>query len=192
MHNDIDNFNENQIETAKSRKNKLLGTVVWVLVAVIIALGAFFFTSNYIIKQPIKGVSMMPTIHDEDTVLLFRTKKVKYDDIIVFDSATQGKRLIKRVIGKPGDEIKTVYSTEEGVFHIYRNGELLSEDYIKEPMTVGEFRESVCTVPDGYYYVLGDNRNNSLDSNDGVFAGKDEIIGIAFMRTSKNGSAKLL
>lgn len=184
---------ENRIEEPKSGKSKLLSAIIWILVAVILALGAFFFTNNYIVKQPISGTSMMPTIHDKDCVLLFRTKKVKYDDIIVFESETLGKNLIKRVIGKSGDEIKTVFSAEDEAFHVYRNGELVSEAKIKEPMSaMGGFKEDVFVVPDGYLYVLGDNRNNSYDSNDGILAAEKEVVGVAFLRIAENGALRLL
>lgn len=189
MQHNLDEPTENRIDVKENGKNKIIGAIVWILVAIALALGAFFFTSNYVIKQPVSGTSMLPTIHDKDNVLLFRTHNAKYDDVIVFESETLKKRLIKRVIGKPGDKLETVYSDEDGAFHIYRNGTLVPETKIKEPMSdMGGFRENVFIVPDGYFYVLGDNRNNSLDSNDGILAAKSEIVGVAFLRIAENGS----
>lgn len=117
----------------------------------------------------VDGDSMLPNLHDGDRVittnLLYKAEK---GDVVVVDkNAKYGKPLIKRVIATAGDNIVVDYSTGD----VYVNGEKLSEDYIYEKISVQEKSNVNITVPEGYVFVMGDNRNNSLDS-------RDEAIGL--------------
>ncbi len=81
------------------------------------------------------------------------------------------KDFIKRVIGIPGDQI----DISDGVVTI--NGVPLSEPYINaEPSYDGTWQ-----VPEGQYFVLGDNRNNSSDSHNWSFLPRDDIVGKAWL-----------
>ena len=87
----------------------------------------------------------------------------EYGDIIVFDAAIytaegEGKKLIKRVIGLPGD----VLEIKGGL--VYRNGKALQEEYVYGQLTPGEMIPT--TVSKGCIFVMGDNRPTSLDSRD--------------------------
>lgn len=155
--------------------------------------------------------SMKPTIIEGDRILV---NKLAYDlklplshfrvlswgdpergDIIVFDSKVENTRLVKRVIGLPGDVIAMNNN------QLYINGDLAQyskqdtlESYLRateqlpghshamqiaamEPSPAGSF--DPVTVPDGQYLVLGDNRDNSKDSRYIGFIPRGEIIGRA-------------
>ena len=126
-------------------------------------------------------------------------KDVNYKDIVIIDSRVQRERtwaddvlepldnylsifshnsqqhniLVKRVIGKSGDEL----AFHDG--YVYRNGEKLEEAYIKEPM---EFSmDGTYVVPEGMVFVMGDNRNHSSDSRFIGAVPLDHVLGtVAF------------
>ena len=81
--------------------------------------------------------------------------------------------IIKRVVGIGGDHIE-IKDNE-----LYLNGELLEEDYINGAMINSE--DMVVDVPEGKVFVMGDNRNNSLDSRKlGYFDFDEDVIGRVF------------
>ena len=111
--------------------------------------------------------SMEDTLHPEDYVFLARQAykfgEVKFGDIVVCESALLDdrgvpKNLIKRVIGLPGDTLSISDNA------VYRNGERLNEPYTMDGYTEGDM--APVTVPNGYFFLLGDNRQVSVDSRD--------------------------
>ncbi|MFC2032705.1 signal peptidase I [Chloroflexota bacterium] len=97
-------------------------------------------------------------------------------DIIVFKNPDNPKDspFIKRVIGLPGEEIEV----RSGF--IYIDGSPLIENYINE---MPRYTMSNRVVPDGEYFVLGDNRNSSQDSHTGWTVPQDDILGKAWLST---------
>ncbi len=133
-------------------------------------------------RTEVIGSSMVPTLTDGDQLI---TDKISYRfteperfDIIVFPHEPDHEFYIKRVIGLPGE---TVEIDEDGT--IYINGEVLSEEY-----GYGETRPQELTGPvelgEGEYFVLGDNREVSLDSRYEEVGKipRSIIIGRAWMR----------
>jgi len=141
----------------------------------------FFIISRH---ATVDGESMHPTFENMDRVLLTDLFYTPHDgDVVAFyENKTFNKPLIKRVIGQPGDVIKL--SPETGL--VYRNGQPLDEPYTAAkmmPNMTGDLSYPL-TVPKGYIFVMGDNRNNSHDSrfSDVGLVPDSEIIGHVFMR----------
>lgn len=161
--------------------------IILLLVFALVAATAFYLGRTYFESWPIKGSSMEPNIHNEDRVLLVKTKKLNYEDIIIFHSdvdstdSFSGRYLIKRVIGKPGDVMEMRYEDAISGWKVYRNGEVVNDSYIKE--TIYEYTAFTEVVPEGHYFILGDNRNNSHDSHiAGFYAEEDKIVGKVLAR----------
>lgn len=98
----------------------------------------------------------------------------RYDVVIFHYPDNEAELFVKRVIGLPGETVAIV----DGRVYIDDSAEPLRDDFIAEPME-GTFGPYV--VPEGSYFVLGDNRNHSLDSRYWVnkFVAEDKIIGKA-------------
>ena len=105
----------------------------------------------------VKGTSMDPTLKENDIMLLneigYKLTGLKRFDIVVINK--NGEKLIKRVIGLPGEVIK--YEDNK----LYVNGEYVKEDFLDESKTTQNLQVK---LDDDYYFVLGDNRNVSQDS----------------------------
>lgn len=125
----------------------------------------------------VSGVSMYPTLKEDNIVLLYKTKKFERGDIIGF--YYQGKILLKRVIALPGEEINF-----DADGYVYINGELLNEPYIAEP-SLGECDiELPYKVPEQEYFVMGDSRSVSGDSRVAAIGTipAEDIIGRIFLK----------
>ncbi|HKL73420.1 MAG TPA: signal peptidase I [Clostridia bacterium] len=157
-------------------------TIILILVCLIVMGASFYVSRNLLIVFEVGGSSMEPTLYDKENVLLFKTKHLKYDDIIVFWVPDENRSLVKRVIGLAGDEISIKYDYENECYHVYRNGDVINEDYIKAPMD-GTYESMTLTVPEGKIFYLGDNRNISADSHiRGRLADVEEVEGVAFVK----------
>ena len=155
-------------------KKALRGTVS---VLVVVAAVAVLITTLFLPILQISGDSMSPTLEHDEIVVLLKAREFKRGDLIGF--YYQGKILIKRVIAMPEDE---VVIDAEG--NVYINGELLEETYITEKELGNCDLEFPYKVPAASYFVMGDRRNNSVDSRNSAVGAisKDDIIGKVFVR----------
>ncbi|HEY7772507.1 MAG TPA: signal peptidase I [Marinagarivorans sp.] len=168
----------------------------------------FVFRSAVADWNDVPTGSMKPTIVEGDRILvnklaydvrlpfthvsLFKLSDPARGDIIVFDSDVSGKRLVKRVVGIPGD----VVALKDNVLSI--NGEALEYDAIAATASTLDKQEDLLgvehriridkrgtqqsnfepiEVPAGFYLALGDNRDNSADSRVMGLVPRDEIVG---------------
>ena len=137
-------------------------------------------------RTEVDGGSMQPMLEDGDNLIVdkitYRFSDPKRFDIIVFPfKYEENTYYIKRIIGLPGE---TVQIDEEG--NIYIDGEILEEDYGREvirPDTVGTAAEPI-TLGEDEYFVMGDNRNNSMDSRTEIVGNirRGDIVGRAWVR----------
>lgn len=166
----------------KSTKEELTrkNIAIFILIGVACLVGASLFFGHVLIGGRIMSPSMEPTLQVGDYTinngLAYVGHEPQRGDIIIFrhegTDITEGKTCVKRVIGLPGDSLVFV----DG--YLYLNGELVYESYLPENMETNSFKD-FDQVPDGCYFVMGDNRENSSDSRfwNNPYVAKNEIRG---------------
>ena len=123
----------------------------------------------YVRHTEVTGPSMQPTLTEGERVVFLYTRDVDRGDIAIIRDDVRGVYLIKRVIGIEGDTIKV----QNG--DLYVNGEYTPEPYLLTQDWISEDFE--IEVPDGYVFVMGDNRDDSYDSRVAGPYPEDQIYG---------------
>ena len=142
------------------------------VVPYILIIGTVLLIRTFVITPiSVQGTSMFPTL-DNRQILILKKFDRSFDrfDIVVFNY--KGDRLIKRVIGLPGEHVE--YKDSK----LYINGEIVEEKMIK--INTSDFKlENIgySVIPDGYYFVVGDNRSVSKDSRIIGLVPKKDILG---------------
>lgn len=146
------------------------------LMAVLIGLVLVFTFVGRLIS--VDGDSMVPTLLDGE---LMAVQSIGYtpkqgDIVVLTQTSFREEAIVKRVIAKGGQTVEIDY--EAGVVRV--DGETLDEPYLNEPMLPRGDVTSV-TVPEGYLFVMGDNRNVSADSryNDVGMVDERRVLGHA-------------
>ena len=146
------------------------------MLTLVITYGVLYFIQI----SRVQMTSMVPTFKEGNIVLvdkvLYKNSSPQRNDIVIVDYVDAAKKetyIIKRVIGIGGDHIDIKDN------QVYLNGKLLEEDYINGVMTNNE--DMSIDIPEGKVFVMGDNRNNSLDSRRlGYFDFKEDVVGEVF------------
>lgn len=193
--NDMASVSRVARSSKKNKQDKTYKEVVdWiksiVIAVVLVAIVRIFLFSPFIVD----GDSMEPNFHSHERVivnlLIYNISKPEFGDVVVFDVPEEDRRFIKRIIGVPGDKIRV-----EGD-QLYINDKLITEPYLTEAiaesmaegLTYNGIGESFSfpnesypdnVVPEGMYFVMGDNRGYSKDSRAIGYVLEDEIIGRA-------------
>lgn len=169
----------------KDKFGKVLKTI-WECMGVLVLSVVFALViSQFMRFATVLGHSMDNTLFDKERLLvnthIYKNEIPNRGDIIVAERKDLSIRyFIKRVIAVEGDtiEIKDCVT--------YLNGEPLEESFIKEPMFTEDMPEM--TIPKGKIFVMGDNRNNSMDSRSNIIGLVDietELVGKAFFSISE-------
>ncbi len=164
------------------RKTDIRAVLEMILYFALVA-GITFLIIHFVGQRTVvNGVSMQPTLSDGDNLIVdklsYRFRDPDRFDIIVFPQG-DGRYFIKRIIGLPGENVRI---DEDG--SIYIDGEKLSESYGKEVIQDPGLAKDGIELGADEYFVLGDNRNDSMDSRMaevGRIAG-DRIMGRAWLR----------
>jgi signal peptidase I len=123
----------------------------------------------------VEGLSMAPTLDDQDRLivnkLVYRLSSPRRSDIVMlYYPLNPDKSFVKRVIAEEGDQVRIV----DG--RVYVNDVPLPDDYVPaEYRSHDDWGPQV--IPEGYYFVMGDHRNNSSDSRHWGMVPKKYIIG---------------
>lgn len=180
----------------KKEEEELTGiAAVWDYLKTFLIIFCVVFALNKLvyINAVIPSESMQNTIMKGDRIIGNRLAYVKDDpkryDIIIFKYPDDPSKIfIKRVIGLPGETV----TVKDGKVYIDQSEQPLPDNYCAEKMT-GDF--GPYEVPEDSYFVMGDNRNNSLDSRywENTYVTKDAILakaGFRYWPLNKIGTLK--
>ena len=180
-------MNEKTKETPKKSGGitAMVFDIVSILVTTFVAVAVVFIFAVRTIG--VDGSSMWPTLNHGDRIIISAYAYTpEYGDIVVTcqpnNSTDIEDILIKRVIATEGQVIDIDFI--RGI--VYVDGEALDEPYTASPTYDRETFKGPMEIPEGYVFVMGDNRNNSTDSRDfrvGLIR-EEYIMGKALFRTS--------
>lgn len=143
----------------------------YIVIIVVVVLFRTFIATPVIVD----GDSMFPTLKNNQLMILYKLpKELKRFDIVVVEHKVQGQKenLVKRIIGLPGEDVE--YKNNK----LYINDKEVEEDFIDgETNDFNLASIGYLEIPEDYYFVVGDNRGDSLDSRILGIIPRDEIEG---------------
>jgi signal peptidase I len=167
-----------RFEPVAGRRDGAFGAVLVAGILFIVALDLLLMwsvTAFLFQYARVEGVAMSPTLNDQDRLIVdksFYRRQVpsRGDVVMLYYPLNPDKMFVKRVIAEEGDQIRIVAG------HVYTNDVPINDGYVPtEHRSHEDYGPQV--VPQGYYFVMGDHRNNSSDSRHWGFVPKRYIIG---------------
>ena len=158
-----------RVEKQKKYRSTLGTTILWMIVLIVIAV---FVSTTQLPVYRIYGSAMEPTLNEDDIVVAIKNTEYRRGDIIAlwFNS----KVLEKRIIALPGETIDI-----DARGQVFIDGKRLKEEYITKA-EIGDIDINLpYYVPEGRYFVMGDNRLVSQDSRNSVIGcvAEEQIVG---------------
>lgn len=217
--NDVENTEDISEKAPEKRGSKILNDIMEIMESTLITIFVIVMIFTYLLHPvDVQGTSMVPTLNNGDKIFMSTIyTDINYGDIIIInndtsylldengevyaqniDGSSLKKCIIKRVIACEGQEINIdTSSADSSEWTVSVDGKILDEPYIAENAVTdqqwfsGKFP---FVVPEGYYFVMGDNRSNSSDSrhHDVGLIKKDQIQGKAIVRYSPFSEFKFL
>ncbi len=159
----------------RRRFRRTLRTTAYALV--VVAAAAVLVATLLLPVLQVSGSSMEPTLSDGDVLVLLKSGDFETGDLVGF--YYQNRLLLKRVVAGPGDVVDIDADGD-----VYVNGELLDEPYVSEKALGQTDLDYPYQVPEGRYFVMGDNRAASVDSRSSAIGCVEEgqIVGKVILR----------
>lgn len=162
------------------KKDKIIKFLKDIFPYVLIIILVVLIRTFIVTPAQVDGSSMKPTLNDNNLVILnkldYRLNDIKRFDVVVVDIKTE--KIIKRVIGLPGDTVSYKNKT------LYINDKKVEENFTHTNDTrdfkLGDIGYQ--KIPGDKYFVVGDNRNNSMDSRMIGLVDKEQILGSVSFR----------
>ncbi|MCF0259164.1 MAG: signal peptidase I [Erysipelotrichaceae bacterium] len=182
---EIPSTDQIRAEKERLRKQRLFrkALISTISILTVVAAVAILIATLFLPVLQVSGTSMEPTLRDKDIIALAKTGDFSTGDLVGLHY--EGKILLKRVIGGPGDFINidkdgNVYVNDKKIDEPYITDKALGETDIKYPYQ----------VPENSYFVLGDHRSISIDSRSSVIGciPLDQIIGKVLIKIWPLGS----
>ncbi|MDD6388867.1 MAG: signal peptidase I [Bacilli bacterium] len=158
------------------KKEQIIRGVKEIMPYVIILIVVVLLRTFIITPIIVNGESMIPTLKEKQILILNKyDKKYNRGDIVVVNyfNGEKEERLIKRVMGLPGEKVE--YNENK----LYINDKKVEDRFAKdtENFELSYIDIDMKKIPEGYYFVIGDNRNNSIDSRIIGLVKKEDIKG---------------
>ncbi|HEY5913618.1 MAG TPA: signal peptidase I [Verrucomicrobiae bacterium] len=167
-----------------SRKPHTRARALWsqlqqLLAVALLAWGCYFLISRFFLQSVrVVGMSMVPTLSDSESYLLnrwvYHIRSPQRGEVVVIRDPSDNGYSVKRVIGIAGDTV----TLKEG--SVYLNDRPLAEPYLLSgtPTFGSSFKAQTYHCTPGHYFLLGDNRKNSVDSRSYGPVPRQNILGL--------------
>ncbi len=163
----------------RARSRVLLWQAQQFVAVAVLAIGSYFFFSRCLVQSvTVVGMSMAPTLSNHEHYLLnrwvFHVRSPRRGDIVVIRDPSDNGFSVKRVVGVAGDTV----SLERGA--VYVNGHRLAEPYLPAGTSTfaTSFEGRTFHCGSTHYFLLGDNRLNSVDSRNYGPVPRGNILGL--------------